>query len=80
VASFFTALPLSGHFSLTGPAIALTKVTKLRQPNRVPSHFIDFDFIVLVLIFVVPICVGLNATRRFLWRQYQYKPFFVAKY
>jgi hypothetical protein len=32
--------------------MALTMATKLRQPKRVPSHFIDFDFIVLVLFFL----------------------------
>jgi hypothetical protein len=52
VASLLIALPLNGHLSFTGPAMALTTATKLRQPNRVPSHFIDFDFIVLVLFFL----------------------------
>jgi hypothetical protein len=42
-------LPLNGHLSFTGPAMALTTATKLRQPKRVPSHFIDFDFIVFFL-------------------------------
>jgi hypothetical protein len=54
--------------------MALTMATKLRQPKRVPSHFIDFDFIVLVF-FAETIGVNPQSTRRFLWRQYQYKPF-----
>jgi hypothetical protein len=48
-ASLLTALPLNGHFVFTGSAMVLTTAIKLRQPKRVPSHFIDFDVIVLVL-------------------------------
>jgi hypothetical protein len=32
--------------------MALTTATKLRQPKRVPSHFVAFDFIVLILLFL----------------------------
>jgi len=59
--------------------MALTTATKLRQPKRVPSHFIDFDFIVLIMrFFAESIGVEPDATRRFSWRQPQYVPFFVA--
>ena len=32
--------------------MTLTTAAKLKQPKRVPSHFIDFDFIVLFSVFL----------------------------